>query len=119
MEIMTERLILRPFRLEDAKDAFEYLEHPESKCFLEMKLGTILEAREEMKKRQKETEYYFAITLTENGKVIGEIEAYPEPSEPHDARETSPHDTFSPCWMLNRKYQNKGYAYEAAHAFWT
>ena len=26
-------------------------------------------------------------------------------------------DTFSPCWMLNRKYQGKGYAYEAAKAF--
>jgi len=26
-------------------------------------------------------------------------------------------DTFSPCWMLNASYQGKGYAYEAAHAF--
>ena len=26
-------------------------------------------------------------------------------------------DTFSPCWMLNENYQGKGYAYEAAHAF--
>ena len=25
--------------------------------------------------------------------------------------------TFSPCWMLNAAYQGKGYAYEAAHAF--
>ena len=28
-----------------------------------------------------------------------------------------PRDTFSPCWMLHPAYQGKGYAYEAAHAF--
>lgn len=47
-----------------------------------------------------ETEYYFAITLKESGKVIGEIDAYPETGEPH-ADENSVRDTFSPCWMLN------------------
>ncbi len=26
-------------------------------------------------------------------------------------------DTYSPCWMLNKRYHGKGYAYEAAHAF--
>ena len=26
-------------------------------------------------------------------------------------------DIFSPCWMLNKAYHGKGYAYEAAHAF--
>ena len=29
-------------------------------------------------------QYYFAITLKESGKVIGEIDAYPETAEPHD-----------------------------------
>jgi hypothetical protein len=31
--------------------------------------------------------------------------------------ENAAKDTFSPCWMLNKDYQGKGYAYEAAHAF--
>mgnify|MGYP000329195699 FL=1 len=35
-----------------------------------------------MKKRLSETEYYFAITLKDGGKVIGEIDAYPETGEP-------------------------------------
>jgi RimJ/RimL family protein N-acetyltransferase len=48
--------------------------------------------------------------------VIGEIDAYPEPGEPH-SDESAPQDTFSPCRMLNKAYQGKGYAYEAAHAF--
>ena len=26
-------------------------------------------------------------------------------------------DTFSPCWMLNKAYHGKGYAFEAAQAF--
>lgn len=60
-------------------------------------------------------EYYFAIVLKDSDKVIGEINAYPERGEPHDT--SSPLDTFSPCWMLNNAYQGKGYAYEAAYAF--
>ena len=111
----TERLILRPFLESDAEDVFEYLHEPAVNCFACMKLHSLEEARVEMKKRVGETEYYFAIVLKETGKVIGEIDAYPEQDDPHNA--DSPSDTFSPCWMLNDAYQKKGYAYEAAHAF--
>lgn len=116
MTIETERLILRPFLETDAADVFEYLEKPAVNCFASMKLNSLEEARAEMKKRVGETEYYFAITLKDTGKVIGEIDAYPEPGEPH-SDEIAPQDTFSLCWMLNKAYQGKGYAYEAAHAF--
>jgi RimJ/RimL family protein N-acetyltransferase len=116
MTIETERLILRPFLETDAADVFEYLEKPAVNCFASMKLNSLEEARAEMKNRVGETEYYFAIALKDTGKVIGEIDAYPEPREPH-SDESAPQDTFSPCWMLNKAYQGKGYAYEAAHAF--
>ena len=69
-----------------------------------------------MKRHLGETEYHFAIALKDSGKVIGEIEAYPEPRDPHGSGD-SPRDTFSPCWMLNENYQGKGYAFEAARAF--
>jgi len=111
--IVTERLILRPFLESDAEDVYEYLHEPAVNCFASMKLNSLEEAREEMKKRIGETEYYFAIVLKENKKVIGEIDAYPE-KDPHDM---SPLDTFSPCWMLNKVFHGKGYAYEAAYAF--
>ncbi len=116
MIIETERLILRPFTENDAADVYEYLKEPAVNCFACMKLDPVEEAKEEMKKRVSETEYYFAITLKNSGKVIGEIDAYPETGEPH-TDENYVRDTFSPCWMLNADYQGKGYAFEAAHPF--
>ena len=116
MILETKRLILRPFLENDAADVFEYLKEPAVNCFAGMKLRSLDEARGEMKKRIGETEYYFAITLKNSGKVIGEIEAYPETGESH-ADENAVRDTFSPCWMLNGNYQGKGYAFEAAQAF--
>lgn len=113
--IETKRLILRPFKENDAADVLEYLKEPAVNCFAAMKLDSVDEAKEAVKKRADEAEYYFAIVLKDNGKVIGEIDAYPERCEPNDT--ASPIDTFSPCWMLNSAYQGKGYAYEAAHAF--
>ena len=95
----------------DAKDVFAYLHEPEVNCFMSMKLDTLEDAVKELKRRSGETEFHLAIVLKETGKVIGEIEAYLEPDDDKNG------DTFSPCWMLNKNYQGKGYAYEAAHAF--
>ncbi len=117
MIIETDRLILRPFLERDAADVFEYLKEPMVNCFACMKLNSLEEAKAEMKNRIDEMEYYFAIVLKDTGKVIGEIDAYPEHAEPHDQDGDSPLDTFSPCWMLNQAYHGKGYAYEAARAF--
>lgn len=116
MILHTDRLILRPFAETDAEDVFEYLHEPAVNCFACMKLDALDDAKAEMKKRVGETEYYFAIVLKDSGKVIGEIDAYPECDDPQeDANAVK--DTFSPCWMLNLNYTGKGYAFEAAHAF--
>lgn len=85
MVIQTERLLLRPFQEGDAEDLYEYLHEPLVHCFADMKLNSLDEAREEVIKQIKETEYLFAIALQETGKVIGEISAYPESGEPHAA----------------------------------
>ena len=111
--ITTERLILRPFTENDAADAFEYLNEPLVHCFACMKVNSLEEARKAVLERANDGEYYFAIVLRENGKVIGEIDAMPETTAP----EQECADTFSPCWMLNPAYHGKGYAYEAAQAF--
>ena len=78
MVLETERLVLRPFLESDAADVFEYLTEPMANCFACMKLDLLEEAKAEMKNRMGETEWYFAIVLKDTGKVIGEIDAYPE-----------------------------------------
>ena len=111
--IETERLILRPFLKSDVEDAFEYLSKPMVNCFACMKVNSLDEAKKAVDDRAKEKEYYFAIVLKENGKVIGEIDAMPETPAPHE--ENAVLDTFSPCWMLNKNYQGKGYAVADKH----
>ena len=115
MMIETDRLLLRPFQESDAADVYEYLKKPAVHCFASMKMDSLENTKTELRKRSKESEYTFAIVLKENGKVIGEIDAVPEASAPD--QNAAPLGTFSPCWMLNRAYHGKGYAYEAAHAF--
>ena len=112
----TERLLLRPFQEGDAADVLEYLKEPMVNCFACMKLSSLEEARKAVLERSEDGEFTFAIVLKENGRVIGEIDAHPESSQP-DMAENYVQDTFSPCWMLNNDYQGKGYAYEAAKAF--
>ena len=111
--IETQRLILRPFVKNDAADVFEYLHEPMVHCFEDMRINSNEEASDAVLERAKDHEYYFAIVLKESGKVIGEIFAHPE-GEQHLGESC---DTFSPCWMLNSKYHRKGYAYEAAQAY--
>ncbi|MGM9639617.1 MAG: GNAT family N-acetyltransferase [Butyricicoccaceae bacterium] len=115
MILETERLRLRPFSESDAADVLEYLHRPAVHCFADQKLDSIEDARAEMRRRAQSPDWCLAIVLKDTGRVIGEISAYPERSEPHSPR--APLDTFSPCWMLNAAYQGKGYAFEAARAF--
>lgn len=113
MIIETERLLLRPFRAGDEADLFEYLHGPLPNCFASMHLADMKEAAAQVQRRAAEAGYCFAIVRRDNGRVIGEIEAHPEAVTP----EGEPKDTFSPCWLLNRAEQGKGYAFEAARAF--
>ena len=119
-QVETKRLLLRPFREDDAADVLEYLSGPLPHCFANLKLDTLDEARTEVSKRAEDTEYCFAIMLKESGRVIGEIDAQPSDYEPPmlRSREMSPlpPDTFTPRLILNAAYHGSGYAYEATHA---
>ena len=118
----TERLILRRFREDDAEAMFRnWASDPEVTKFLTWPPHASVEITKgllsEWVSRYEDGCYFnWVMELKETGKVIGEIDAYPEAGEPH-ADETASQDTFSPCWMLNLAYSGKGYAYEAAHAF--
>ncbi|MBQ6066872.1 MAG: GNAT family N-acetyltransferase [Clostridia bacterium] len=111
--IETDRLILRPFAEGDAADVLAYLQNPTVNCFMDMRLPTLAAAKRAVKQRMRDREYYFAVVEKESGKVIGEFFGEPEGTAP--GRE--PADTFSPCWMLHPAWQGKGYAYEAAKAY--
>lgn len=102
----TERLLLRPFREGDAEDVFAYLKEPTVHCLLDMKLDSLEEAQGEMIRRARFPEDWLAIVLKEDGGVIGEI-----------AGEREKIDTFCLQWMLHADFQHKGYAFEAATAF--
>lgn len=113
MEIKTERLTLRPFEEKDANDLYDYLHEPQVNCFASMRLNTLEDAEQEIRNRQQNSsEEYFAIVLKEEEKVIGEICSCAESTDPANLVK----DTYSPCWMLNKEYQGKGYMYEAAEA---
>ena len=105
MIIETDRLLLRPFAETDAADIFEYLHTPEVNCFACMRLEKMEDARKDAAEKTGDPDLYLAITVKETGKVIGEIFAHPEGTDP----ESEVKDTWSPCWMLNPAYQGKGY----------
>ena len=114
MLLETNRLILRPFKIEDSNDVYEYLHNPLVNCFACMRLNSLEEAQILLENRIKENNLCFAIVLKETNKVIGEVEAHPESMCPED---NCVIDTFSPCWMLNKDYQHKGYAFEGVKLF--
>lgn len=115
MMIETARLVLRPFREGDEADLYEYLREPMVNCFACMKLHSLDEAAAAVRERAADPEFNLAIVLKDTGKVIGEITAHAEATAPDEKEAVR--DTYSPCWMLNREYHGKGYAYEAARAF--
>ena len=112
-KIETERLKLRTFHKDDYIDVFDYLHEPLSPCFYSMKVDSLRDAKKIVEKRVNNN-LHLAIVLKEENKVIGELEAHAESSFPGNDRLL---DTFSLCWMLNKDYFNKGYAYEASYAF--
>lgn len=106
--LTTQRLLLRPFQEGDGPALFSYLAHPTVDCFLDMATPTLADAEAQVKRRAQLGDLYFAITLRDTGRVIGEIGCEPEETE---------EGVYSPLWMLEPSCQGQGYAYEAAKAY--
>ncbi len=103
-EIRTKRLLLRPFRASDYDDLFEFLSQLEDDEFEGYPGITYENGREHLKYRLGSEEFY-AVELTEAGKVIGNISCG---SRDFAAREVG--------YIVNKRYQQKGYAAEALSA---
>ena len=103
-EIRTKRLLLRSFRESDYDDLCELLSQLEDDGFEGYPRITYENGREHLKYRLGSEEYY-AIELTESGKVIGNIYCG---NREFAAREVG--------YIVNKHYQQNGYAAEALSA---
>ena len=103
-EIQTRRLLLRPFRESDYDDLYEFLSQLEGDEFEGYPGITYENGREHLKYRLG-SEEFFAVELTEAGKVIGNIYCG---KKDFAAKEVG--------YIVNKRYQQKGYAAEALSA---
>ena len=103
-EIRTERLLLRPFRESDYDDLFEFLSQLADDEFEGYPGITYENGREHLKYRLGSEEFY-AMELSESGKVIGNIYCG---KRDFAAREVG--------YIVNKHYQKKDYATEALSA---
>ena len=103
----TERLIVRHFLPNDYQDVYEYLSLEEVYRFERGKPMTVKEAKKFCKVQSKDTRFW-AATLKENGKVIGQVTLTPD--RPEIFR------MWNLGYIFNPAYHGKGYATEAARA---
>ena len=103
-EIRTERLILRPVRESDYDDLYEFLSQLETDEFEGYPGITYENGRGYLRARLNSAEYY-AMALKDTGKVIGNISVG---GRAYAAIEVG--------YIVNRRYQRSGYAYEALSA---
>lgn len=100
--IDTERLHLRRFREDDWDDMIEYLSDPEVMKFEPFLTG---EKRREWVATRITSNDFWAVCLADTGKMIGDI--YMGQGE---------QNAWELGYIFNAKYQNQGYATEAAGA---
>lgn len=110
-EIKTERLLLRPLDIADLKTAHEYSSDVENTKYMmwlphrtEEETSSFLKCVTDEWKKDKPSFYEFAVVL--DGLHIGAISLYLDEA----------HKTGELGWILNKQYQQKGYACEAALA---
>lgn len=104
MKIETEHLIIRNFELKDEADLCEYMLQRVTAEFEGYSDFTADKIKNEIEFRSKSDEFY-AVELKENHKVIGNIYMG---KRDFNSRELG--------YVLNEKYQHKGYGSEAAKA---
>lgn len=104
MRVETERLIIRNFELSDEKDLSEYMLQRVNAEFEAYSDFTVEKAKEEIAYRA-ESDEFFAIELKKNHKVIGNIYLG---KRDFNTRELG--------YVLNEKFQGKGYGTEASKA---
>ena len=111
IELKTERLRLRPLRMDDLQALFEYTGDREAiRYMLYLPHESLEEAeeflRETVNEWEKEEPSYFEFAMELDGKLIGTMSAYKE----DEGEEVE----FG--WVLRKDYRGQGFAVEAALA---
>ncbi len=108
--LSTARLKLRPLKIEDAHDMFEYTSHEDSSKYLSWTPHTKLEETVLFIENvvalygNSDTEFSWAIELMESQKMIGVVKFF-------DINKNNNRAEIS--YILNSKFQGKGYINEA------
>ncbi len=100
MNIETQNLNIRHFLEKDVEDVYEYMSDSETTFYLPegvLTKGDVIKFIENNSKA-------FAICHKESGKVIGHVEFFAWFGD----------HTYEIGWVINPRYQNNGFAYEAA-----
>lgn len=105
----TERLYIREFNIDDVDSVYEYFGDPETTFFMDWGPGSYDEARNFVLSALKQQiseprkSFEFAVCLNNSGKLIGTVSLY------LDDKLTQGELGY----ILNKKFQKCGYAYEA------
>lgn len=107
--IETDRLVLRPTRMSDAEDIFEYASGENVGRYAGWKLHETIEETRQIIETVFSEENVFAIVLKENGKVVGSIGLIADPKRVYDRVRMI-------GYALGEAYWGRGYMTEAAGA---
>lgn len=110
-EIKTERLLLRPLNVSDLNTVHEYISDEDNTRFMMFAPNTTLCETKDFLSRvtnewSKDTPSFFEFAIVLNGLQIGAVSVY--------LQENPAEGELG--WILNKQYQKKGYALEAAKA---
>src|SRR5665647_3983607 len=105
--LQAERVIVRRFRADDLLDLYEYLSDADVMRYEPYAVMDLAGCQEELAYRCNNADF-FAVSLKENGKVIGNL-YFPEEDSA----------TYELGYVFNAAFQHKGYASEAVTALLT
>lgn len=104
MHIKTKRLLIREFEFKDWQDVYEYTSDINVMKYIPEGVFTEEDAKEFVNKNKSDNAEKFPVVLMDEDIVIGHIVFH---------RYFGEH-TYEIGWVFNPKYQNQGYASEAA-----
>ncbi|WP_026907534.1 GNAT family N-acetyltransferase [Paucisalibacillus globulus] len=106
MNIRTNRLLIREFKIEDWEAVYEYTANAIVMKYIPEGIFTKAEAKEFVNKNNGKNAKNFPVILLDGNILIGHIIFHKYFGE----------HTYEIGWVFNPRYQNKGYASEAAQA---